>query len=149
MLPKEKHLRIGHTLTAMDALAMVERQESYTANLKTQYEKASKCSAYAGPDDTQCYDLCGAQRHYLGRISSRTGASVGDVRKWNKLKGNTIYPGQKLTGCLKAKVQPEGSGGAEEGEKRCTKSADGSFLTYEVKPGDTLWSITRSFRWRG
>ena len=144
---------LGIALTAMDALAMVERQESYTANLKTQYEKRRKQVLSFMPDPTTHSATTYVVRSgdYLGRISSRTGASVSDIRKWNKLKGNTIYPGQKLTVWIpKGKeVQPEKVAVApkkEEKKELATKStADGSFLTYEVKPGDTLWSIAQKF----
>ena len=144
---------LGIALTAMDALAMVERQESYTANLKTQYEKRRKQVLSFMPDPTTHSASTYVVRSgdYLGRISSRTGASVSDIRKWNKLKGNTIYPGQKLTVWMpKGKeVQPEKVAVApkkEEKKELATKStADGSFLTYEVKPGDTLWSIAQKF----
>ena len=144
---------LGIALTAMDALAMVERQESYTANLKTQYEKRRKQVLSFMPDPTTHSATTYVVRSgdYLGRISSRTGASVSDIRKWNKLKGNTIYPGQKLTVWMpKGKeVQPEKVAVApkkEEKKELATKStADGSFLTYEVKPGDTLWSIAQKF----
>ena len=144
---------LGIALTAMDALAMVERQESYTANLKTQYEKRRKQVLSFMPDPTTHSATTYVVRSgdYLGRISSRTGASVSDIRKWNKLKGNTIYPGQKLTVWIpKGKeVQPEKIAVApkkEEKKELATKStADGSFLTYEVKPGDTLWSIAQKF----
>ena len=144
---------LGIALTAMDALAMVERQESYTANLKTQYEKRRKQVLSFMPDPTTHSASTYVVRSgdYLGRISSRTGASVSDIRKWNKLKGNTIYPGQKLTVWMpKGKeVEPEKVAVApkkEEKKELATKStADGSFLTYEVKPGDTLWSIAQKF----
>jgi LysM repeat protein len=154
VLPKGASIyRLGIALTAMDALAMVERQESYTANLKTQYEKRRKQVLSFMPDPTTHSASTYVVRSgdYLGRISSRTGASVSDIRKWNKLKGNTIYPGQKLTVWMpKGKeVQPEKVAVApkkEEKKELATKStADGSFLTYEVKPGDTLWSIAQKF----
>ena len=144
---------LGIALTAMDALAMVERQESYTANLKTQYEKRRKQVLSFMPDPTTHSATTYVVRSgdYLGRISSRTGASVSDIRKWNKLKGNTIYPGQKLTVWMpKGKeVQPEKVAVApmkeEKKELATASTADGSFLTYEVKPGDTLWSIAQKF----
>ena len=154
VLPKGASIYgLGIALTAMDALAMVERQESYTANLKTQYEKRRKQVLSFMPDPTTHSASTYVVRSgdYLGRISSRTGASVSDIRKWNKLKGNTIYPGQKLTVWMpKGKeVQPEKVAVApkkEEKEELATEStADGSFLTYEVKPGDTLWSIAQKF----
>ena len=154
VLPKGASIYgLGIALTAMDALAMVERQELYTANLKTQYEKRRKQVLSFMPDPTTHSASTYVVRSgdYLGRISSRTGASVSDIRKWNKLKGNTIYPGQKLTVWMpKGKeVQPEKVAVApkkEEKKELATKStADGSFLTYEVKPGDTLWSIAQKF----
>jgi LysM repeat protein len=154
VLPKGASIYgLGIALTAMDALAMVERQESYTANLKTQYEKRRKQVLSFMPDPTTHSASTYVVRSgdYLGRISSRTGASVSDIRKWNKLKGNTIYPGQKLTVWMpKGKeVQPEKVAVApkkEEKKELATEStADGSFLTYEVKPGDTLWSIAQKF----
>jgi LysM repeat protein len=154
VLPKGASIYgLGIALTAMDALAMVERQESYTANLKTQYEKRRKQVLSFMPDPTTHSASTYVVRSgdYLGRISSRTGASVSDIRKWNKLKGNTIYPGQKLTVWMpKGKeVEPEKVAVApkkEEKKELATKStADGSFLTYEVKPGDTLWSIAQKF----
>ena len=154
VLPKGASIYgLGIALTAMDALAMVERHESYTANLKTQYEKRRKQVLSFMPDPTTHSASTYVVRSgdYLGRISSRTGASVSDIRKWNKLKGNTIYPGQKLTVWMpKGKeVQPEKVAVApkkEEKKELATEStADGSFLTYEVKPGDTLWSIAQKF----
>ena len=154
VLPKGASIYgLGIALTAMDALAMVERQESYTANLRTQYEKRRKQVLSFMPDPTTHSASTYVVRSgdYLGRISSRTGASVSDIRKWNKLKGNTIYPGQKLTVWMpKGKeVQPEKVAVApkkEEKKELATKSTeDGSFLTYEVKPGDTLWSIAQKF----
>ena len=154
VLPKGASIYgLGIALTAMDALAMVERQESYTANLKTQYEKRRKQVLSFMPDPTTHSASTYVVRSgdYLGRISSRTGASVSDIRKWNKLKGNTIYPGQKLTVWMpKGKeVEPEKVAVApkkEEKKELATEStADGSFLTYEVKPGDTLWSIAQKF----
>ena len=154
VLPKGASIYgLGIALTAMDALAMVERQESYTANLKTQYEKRRKQVLSFMPDPTTHSASTYVVRSgdYLGRISSRTGASVSDIRKWNKLKGNTIYPGQKLTVWMpKGKeVEPEKVAVAPKKEEKkelaTASTADGSFLTYEVKPGDTLWSIAQKF----
>ena len=154
VLPKGASIYgLGIALTAMDALAMVERQESYTANLKTQYEKRRKQVLSFMPEPTTHSASTYVVRSgdYLGRISSRTGASVSDIRKWNKLKGNTIYPGQKLTVWMpKGKeVQPEKVAVAPKKEEKkelaTASTADGSFLTYEVKPGDTLWSIAQKF----
>lgn len=154
VLPKGASIYgMGIALTAMDALAMVERQESYTSNLKTQYEKRRKQVLSFMPDPTTHSVSTYVVRSgdYLGRISSRTGASVSDIRKWNKLKGNTIYPGQKLTVWMPKgeEVQPDKVAVAPKKEEKKelanASTTDGSFLTYEVKPGDTLWSIAQKF----
>ena len=155
VLPKGASIYgLGIALTAMDALSMVERQESYTANLKTQYEKRRKQVLSFMPDPTTHSASTYVVRSgdYLGRISSRTGASVSDIRKWNKLKGNTIYPGQKLTVWMpkgkEVKVEAVVAAPEKKEEKKelaTASTADGSFLTYEVKPGDTLWSIAQKF----
>ena len=154
VLPKGASIyRLGIALSTMDALSMVERQESYSANLRTQYEKRRKQVLSFMPDPTTHSASTYVVRSgdYLGRISSRTGASVSDIRKWNKLKGNTIYPGQKLNVWIpKGKeVQPEKVAVAPKKEEKkelaTASTADGSFLTYEIKPGDTLWSIAQKF----
>jgi len=155
VLPKGASIYgLGIALTAMDALSMVERQESYTANLKIQYEKRRKQVLSFMPDPTTHSASTYVVRSgdYLGRISSRTGASVSDIRKWNKLKGNTIYPGQKLTVWMpkgkEVKVEAVVAAPEKKEEKKelaTASTADGSFLTYEVKPGDTLWSIAQKF----
>ena len=155
VLPKGASIYgLGIALTAMDALSMVERQESYTANLKTQYEKRRKQVLSFMPDPTTHSASTYVVRSgdYLGRISSRTGASVSDIRKWNKLKGNTIYPGQKLTVWMpkgkEVKVEAVVAAPEKKEEKKelaTASTVEGSFLTYEVKPGDTLWSIAQKF----
>lgn len=155
VLPKGASIYgLGIALTDMDALSMVEHQESYTANLKTQYEKRRKQVLSFMPDPTTHSASTYVVRSgdYLGRISSRTGASVSDIRKWNKLKGNTIYPGQKLTVWMpkgkEVKVEAVVAAPEKKEEKKelaTASTADGSFLTYEVKPGDTLWSIAQKF----
>ena len=155
VLPKGASIYgLGIALTAMDALAMVERQDAYTADLRAQYEKRRKQVLSFMPDPTTHSASTYVVRSgdYLGRISARTGASVSDIRKWNKLKGNTIYPGQKLTvwvpkgTAVKAEAIAAAPKKKEEKKELATAStSNGSFLTYEVKPGDTLWSIAQKF----
>lgn len=155
VLPKGASIYgLGIALTAMDALAMVERQDAYTADLRAQYERRRKQMLSFMPDPTTHTASTYVVRSgdYLGRISARTGASVSDIRKWNKLKGNTIYPGQKLTVWVPKGKEVKQEAIAAVAEKKeenkelaATSTADGSFLTYEVKPGDTLWSIAQKF----
>ena len=155
VLPKGASIYgLGIALTAMDALAMVERQDAYTADLRAQYEKRRKQVLSFMPDPTTHSASTYVVRSgdYLGRISSRTGASVSDIRKWNKLKGNTIYPGQKLTVWMpkgkEVKTEVIAAVPQKKEEKKelaAVDNSEGPFLTYEVKPGDTLWSIAQKF----
>ncbi len=155
VLPKGASIYgLGIALSAKDALVMVERQESYTANLRVQYERRRKQLLSFMPDPSKQTASTYVVRSgdYLGRISTRTGASVSDIRKWNKLEGNTIYPGQKLTVWIPKGKEFKAEAVVAVTEKKEAKKKlaaaevkEDSFLTYEVKPGDTLWSIAQKF----
>lgn len=137
-----------------EALALVEHQEDYTTALAMQYERRRNQVLSFMPDPKKNKSVTYTVRSgdFLGRIASRTGASVSDIRKWNKLKGNIIYPGQKLIVWVpkgKKVVTPQvAKAPAKKPAAKATpvsQNVDGSFLTYEVKPGDTLWSIAQKF----
>ena len=145
---------LNYEPTPSEALAMVEKQEKYTTDLAVQYERRRKQVLSFMPDPSTYSASVYVVRSgdYLGKIASRSGASVSDIRKWNKLKGNTIYPGQKLTVWKPKGAKPSTEDLASAPEKKKEKEViavpltqDKSFLTYEVKPGDTLWSIAQKF----
>ncbi len=67
----------------------------------------------------------------LGKIASRYGVRVSDLKRWNGLRSSTIRSGQRL------KVY---------GKKSTSSSSSGSgWVSYKVRSGDTLWGITRKF----
>ena len=68
----------------------------------------------------------------LGRIASRYGVSVKQLRAWNKVRGNRILVGQKLT------VAPAPA------PKARTKTA--ATKTHRVRRGDTLSGIAARYR---
>jgi LysM repeat protein len=145
---------LNYEPTPSEALAMVEKQEKYTTDLAVQYERRRKQVLSFMPDPTTHSASVYVVRSgdYLGKIASRSGASVSDIRKWNKLKGNTIYPGQKLTVWkpkgAKSTTTEVASAPEKEKEKDVVTALslqDQTFLSYEVKPGDTLWSIAQKF----
>ncbi|GIV40278.1 MAG: hypothetical protein KatS3mg033_2078 [Thermonema sp.] len=61
----------------------------------------------------------------LGIIAQKYGVSVSALKQWNHLRGNTIYPNQRLIIWTKQSITPD------------------SGPYYTVRPGDTLWSIAQ------
>ena len=145
---------LNYEPSSSEALAMVEKQEKYTTDLAVQYERRRKqvLSFMPDPNTYSASVYVVRSGDYLGKIASRSGASVSDILKWNKLKGNTIYPGQKLTLWKPKGAKPSTEDVVSAAEKNKEKEVvdvsnthDSSFLTYQVKPGDTLWSIAQKF----
>ena len=87
----------------------------------------------------------------LGVIASRYGVKVSDIKSWNSLRGNTIYVGQKLVVYSSKSRQPKTVTASKPTKNSKTEKqkpvslGDGSFLTYKVKSGDTLYSIAQRF----
>lgn len=79
----------------------------------------------------------------LSSIASKYRCSVSDLKDWNKLKGNTIHPGDKLTVYTPVKSKPETV--AEEKPKAATEQAEktstGENKFHTIQKGDTLWKI--------
>jgi membrane-bound lytic murein transglycosylase D len=82
---------------------------------------------------------------YLGRIARRYGVRVSDIRRWNGMRSNRIRVGDRLTIYPRkpnyTKSPSKNSGKTREAVSASTKSKN----TYVVKPGDSLWSISRKF----
>lgn len=100
----------------------------------------------------------------LGFIADWYDIRIADLRYWNNINRNIIRTGQKLV-----IYKPKGSGSRYAGLNDMTftekqkfagrevqapalassapaeELADGEFLLYTVKPGDTLWDIARKY----
>lgn len=74
---------------------------------------------------------------YLGRIAEKYGVGVSQVKDWNNLKGNNLSIGQKLVIYSKKEEAV-----AETSSK---SSSDESTEFYKVKPGDSLWTISKKY----
>ena len=75
---------------------------------------------------------------YLGRIASKYGVSVSQIKRWNNLRSTTLKVGQRLT------IYPKN---AASGSQASSSTAAGSseIRVYTVKNGDSLWSISQKF----
>jgi membrane-bound lytic murein transglycosylase D len=139
---------------------LIEEQNSYEEGLLAQYEKRKKqvLSFMPDPSTHEAITYTVRSGDYLGRISATLGVKVSDLQKWNRIKENTIYPGQKLTvwvpsekreSTLVAATAPnkptEVPEPAADAPKKEVLALAGEYITYEVKPGDTLWGIANKF----
>lgn len=70
-------------------------------------------------------------------ISNRYGISMADLVKWNHIRNNFIYPGQKLV------VSQGATSGNANNHSNNSNPGQTSGKTYTVKVGDSLWSIAQ------
>lgn len=81
----------------------------------------------------------------LGRIADKYNASVADLKSWNKIKGSTIHPGQKLI-VGKTEIAEKVPVKKEAAKPKAKQTAqDLDFIYYTVQQGDTLWKIAQKY----
>jgi membrane-bound lytic murein transglycosylase D len=80
---------------------------------------------------------------YLGRIATKYGVSVSQLKRWNNLRSNHLKVGQRLT------IYPKKVASSETSNTKSTTTAtasnDDEIRVYTVKNGDSLWSISQKF----
>jgi membrane-bound lytic murein transglycosylase D len=90
----------------------------------------------------------------LGTIAARYGVRVQDLRQWNALRSNYIREGQKLNVYVNPgkaaryaaqATSPTGNTPAQA----LSSGLQSDFLYYQVKRGDTLWSISQQYKYLG
>ncbi len=72
----------------------------------------------------------------LGKIASRYGTTVGEIRQWNKISGSTIRTGQRLY------LYTDGSAPEVASEPAPARAAT---TTHRVRRGETLSTIARQY----
>ena len=82
---------------------------------------------------------------FLGKIADKHQVTVKQIMQWNKLKSTNIAVGQSLI------IHGKNSGSSvAQNSTASTKAKAGSNQSdtewYEVRPGDTLWSIAQRFK---
>jgi len=76
---------------------------------------------------------------YLGRIASKYGVGVSQIKKWNNLRSNSLKIGQRLTIYPRKPVTNSSTSSSTK-----TVSSKGK-KTYTVQNGDSLWKIANKF----
>lgn len=83
----------------------------------------------------------------LGKIAQKYGVTISDIQEWNNIKGTNIYIDQQLSifvnksNLLKVKNKQENNN---------SENLYGDYdlyEVYEVKEGDSLYSIVKKYKW--
>jgi membrane-bound lytic murein transglycosylase D len=84
----------------------------------------------------------------LAAIASRYGCTVDQIRSWNNLKNNTIYPKQKLivSGSSTEVAEKKTTPASTSKTSSASKTSDDKIVYYTVKKGDTLWDIAQQYK---
>ena len=82
---------------------------------------------------------------YLGRIAQKYGVSVSKIKRWNNLRSNNLRIGQRLT--IYPSRMPAASKKSAVAKQKKTPNPvpKGNYITYVVKEGDSLWSISQKY----
>ncbi|MDR0687406.1 MAG: LysM peptidoglycan-binding domain-containing protein, partial [Prevotellaceae bacterium] len=85
----------------------------------------------------------------LSAIAVQYGVRTQDLRQWNALRSSRIRVGQKLNVYVNpGKAASYAAKSAAQGKQRAA-SGQKDFLYYQVKQGDTLWSISQQYKYLG
>jgi membrane-bound lytic murein transglycosylase D len=180
----EKHLREINPVYTGDWISASSRKVPFMLELKSSLEfKTFEDSIYNWTPPAPVIPeapLVQTQTHKvkrgetLGGIASKYNVSLSQLKKWNKLKGTTIQPGQKLkvrqtvvvekpneAKTTPDKIIPEKPSTAQKDSslsevvKPKTKESSPEkpkvdkkkdFVNYTVKSGDTLWKIASKYK---
>jgi len=82
---------------------------------------------------------------FLGRIARKFHTNVRNIKRWNHLRSNKLRIGQKLKIYSRYAVATSGARPKKKTKKNNQPQGNRKYVTYKVKPGDTLWNISRRY----
>ncbi|ARV07232.1 lytic transglycosylase [Polaribacter sp. SA4-10] len=84
---------------------------------------------------------------FLGKIANKFGVRVSDLKRWNRLKTSRLKIGQRLSVYPKRMSVSKASTKVVKSKQKPFKTTGkGTYETYTVKKGDSLWTISRKFK---
>ncbi len=166
--------KVGIYMANVDAIAKASYQETVSTYTQQQALKPNVKFDVVSKEVDKTYTVQHGES--LPLIAGRFGVTVADLTKWNHLKGNTIYPGQKLSIVTKEVVKVEkdivckdscsialsrDSINPNDSAKFAKKDSINTtqtlaenketappinYIYYTIQPGDTLWNIARRYQ---
>lgn len=82
---------------------------------------------------------------YLGRIASKYGVSVNNLKKWNNLKSNNLRVGQILYIYKNGGYEPAQNNAAVQKTGSGSGKSSSGGRTYTVKSGDSFYTIAQKY----
>ncbi|EAE2137440.1 1,4-beta-N-acetylmuramoylhydrolase [Listeria monocytogenes] len=76
----------------------------------------------------------------LWRIANNNKVTIANLKAWNNLKSDFIYPDQKL------KVSAGSTTNTNTAKPSTNNPSNSTVKTYTVKKGDSLWAISRQYK---
>lgn len=76
---------------------------------------------------------------YLGKIASKYGVGISQIKRWNNLRSDRLRVGQRLT------IYPKNPPRSRPSKNVATKTNSQGAKVYTVQQGDSLWSIAQKF----
>ena len=104
------------------------------SNKPTTSKPATKPSNNGNSSKNTTYTVKSGDSIWL--IANNHGISMNNLRSWNNISGDFIYPGQKLT------VK---KGATSSAKNNATKPKTSNNRNYQVKSGDSLWLISEKY----
>lgn len=89
----------------------------------------------------------------LSQIAQQYDVTTSEIRGWNGLRNNRIYPGQRLTIMLVERkyIEGESSSSSSSSSRRSSgssstkTSSDSNYKYYTLRSGESLWTVSQKF----
>jgi len=140
---KDKGYKLVLPISEIDNF--VSRENSIYAYADSINKKnANKMPKYYEANDMIRYKVRSGD--VLGSIANKYGVRVSEIKRWNRLRGNNIRVGQRLT-IYPRKFNPTSYTKSSKSSSKKVKHVElkGSYDLYTVKSGDNLWTIAKKY----
>jgi membrane-bound lytic murein transglycosylase D len=137
IIPPSSYAYVPSSSSSSSAKEEPAKEQTQTAQKSSEPEATA-----AQPANPQYHSVRSGEN--LASIAKKYGCTVDQIKSWNNLKNNTIYPKQKLKVSAGDKAVASAS---QPSSSAATKSnSESAVIYYTVKKGDTLWDIAQQYK---